>query len=71
MKRQDILLRAHSLGRNAALLWPETSGAVAVEYGLIAALIAVALIGAIVQLGESLFGLPLQTLINALIGADS
>ncbi|HEX5078627.1 MAG TPA: Flp family type IVb pilin [Geminicoccaceae bacterium] len=71
MRSQVTLRRARPTGRNAASLWQETSGAVALEYGLIAALIAVALIGTITQLGESLFGLPLQSLIDALIGAQS
>jgi hypothetical protein len=44
---------------------------VALEYGLIAALIAVAILGSIVQLSESLVGLPLQSLIDAFIAALS
>jgi hypothetical protein len=38
---------------------------------LIAALIAVAILGSIVYLGETLFGLPLQSLIDAFVGAIS
>jgi pilus assembly protein Flp/PilA len=40
-----------------ARLWQDESGATAIEYGLIAALLAVACIGAFVALGGSLTGL--------------
>jgi Flp pilus assembly pilin Flp len=60
--------RSRWIGRTAVDLWQETSGAVALEYGLIAALIAVAILGSIVYLGETLFGLPLQSLIDAFVG---
>ena len=36
------------------LFWRDESGATAVEYGLIAALVSVAIIGALVALGDSL-----------------
>ncbi len=36
------------------LLWSDESGATAVEYGLIAALVSAAIIGALVALGDSL-----------------
>jgi hypothetical protein len=68
---QRTVLRARSIGRSAVDVWQETSGAVALEYGLIAALIAVAILGSIVQLSESLVGLPLQSLIDAFIAALS
>lgn len=42
----------------------DDTGAVAIEYGLIAALIALAILGSLVQLGESVLGLPLQSLID-------
>ena len=57
--------------RNAVDLCQEASGAVAVEYGLIAALIMVAILGTIVQVGDALFGLPFQLLIDAFTGAPS
>jgi Flp pilus assembly pilin Flp len=71
VKRQRTTLNARSMGQNAVDFWQETSGAVALEYGLIAALIAVAILGSIIQLGESLFGLPLQSLIDAFAGSLS
>jgi Flp pilus assembly pilin Flp len=43
----------------------DDTGAVALEYGLIAALIVLAVLGTIDQLGESLLGLPMQSLIDA------
>jgi Flp pilus assembly pilin Flp len=49
----------------------DETGAVALEYGLIAALIAVAILGSIVQLSESLVGLPLQSIIDSFTGALS
>jgi Flp pilus assembly pilin Flp len=49
----------------------DESGAVAIEYGLIAALIALAILGTLVQLRESLVGLPLQLLIDAFNAALS
>ena len=71
MKCQLIMLQARSVGRRAIDLWHETSGAVAIEYGLIAALIALAIIGSIIQLGESVADLPMQSLIDAFAGALS
>jgi Flp pilus assembly pilin Flp len=56
--------------RGLTLLTDE-SGAVAIEYGLIAALIVVAILGTIVQLRDSLVGLPLQLLIDAFNAALS
>jgi Flp pilus assembly pilin Flp len=49
----------------------DESGAVALEYGLIAALIVLAVLGTIIQIGDSLFGLPLQLLVDALAAALS
>jgi Flp pilus assembly pilin Flp len=57
--------------RNALTRLADETGAVALEYGLIAALIAVAILGTIVQLSESLVGLPLQSIIDAFTGALS
>ena len=45
-----------------------TDGAVAVEYGLLAALVAMAILGALVALGDSLRDLPLQAIIDAIVG---
>ena len=57
--------------QNTLTLLAHETGAVAIEYGLIAALIALAILGSIVQLSESLVGLPLQSLIDAFTGALS
>ena len=54
------------LRRDAVNLRHEVSGAVAVEYGLIAALIIVAIVGSIIQLGDALLALPLQLLADAM-----
>ena len=51
--------------QNALTRLADESGAIAIEYGLLAALIALAVLGTIVQLGDALFGLPLQLLIDA------
>ena len=59
------------IGQHAIDFWHEASGATAIEYGLIAALIAVAIIGAIINLGETLLGFPLQSLSDAITGALS
>ncbi|HMQ92304.1 MAG TPA: Flp family type IVb pilin [Amaricoccus sp.] len=40
----------------AKRLWSDDEGATAIEYGLLAALIAVAIIGAVTTLGEGLIG---------------
>lgn len=68
---QRTMPTARRSGQNAVDLWQETGGAVALEYGLIAALIAVALIGSLVGLRDSLVGLPLQSLIDAFVNALS
>ena len=52
-------------------LWEDTIGAVALEYGLIAALIAVVLIASLRELGATLLGLPLQSIIDAIKGVLS
>ena len=52
-------------------LWQADNGAIAIEYGLIAALIAVAILGTIAELGNTLFALPLQSIIAAFIAAIS
>jgi Flp pilus assembly pilin Flp len=57
--------------QNALARLADDSGAIAVEYGLIAALVALAILGTIAQLGESLVGLPLQSVVDALAGAIS
>ena len=49
----------------AARLKADASGAVALEYGLLAALVAVAILGSLRTLGISLINLPLPSLIAA------
>jgi Flp pilus assembly pilin Flp len=44
----------------------EESGAIGVEYGLLAALIAVTILGTIRTLGGNLASLPLQSIIDAI-----
>ena len=44
----------------------DESGATAVEYGLIAALIVVAILSGLKTLGNDLVNLPLQSIINAI-----
>ena len=53
----------------AARLQADASGAVALEYGLIAALVTVAILGSLRTLGISLVSLPLPSLIAAFQGA--
>lgn len=57
--------------RNAARLQADARGAVAVEYGLLAALVAMAILGSLRTLGISLVNLPLPSLIAAFQGALS
>jgi Flp pilus assembly pilin Flp len=57
--------------QDALMRLADETGAVALEYGLIAALIAVAILGTILQLSEALVGLPLQSLIDAFTGSLS
>jgi pilus assembly protein Flp/PilA len=59
-------LRPH--GQLARLLADET-GATAVEYGLIAALIVLAILSALKGLGADMAGLPLQSIIDAIQSA--
>ena len=47
----------------------EDRGATAVEYGLICALIVLAILGGIKTLGEDIAGLPLQSIIDAIQAA--
>jgi pilus assembly protein Flp/PilA len=44
----------------------DESGATAVEYGLIAALVVLAILGGLKALGADLAGLPLQAIIDAI-----
>jgi Flp pilus assembly pilin Flp len=44
----------------------ESAGAIGVEYGLLAALIAVVILGTVRSLGVSLASLPLQSIIDAI-----
>jgi hypothetical protein len=71
MKRQLTRLRSRSNGQHPVDLWQDATGAVAIEYGLIAALIVLAILGSIIQLGETLFGLPLPLLVDAFEAALS
>jgi len=66
VKVHRTTLRPRSIGQHAIRLWQETSGATAMEYGLIAALIAVAILAALHQLGATIVGLPLQSIIDAI-----
>ncbi len=52
--------------RHSADLGADTSGAVAIEYALLIAMIALAIVGTLGQLGATLLGLPLPALIDAL-----
>jgi Flp pilus assembly pilin Flp len=52
-----------------ARLRREVGGAVALEYGLLAALVAMAILGSLRTLGVSLVNLPLPSLITAFQGA--
>jgi Flp pilus assembly pilin Flp len=71
VKRPRTTLRARSIRQHAICLWQETSGATAMEYGLIAALIAVAIIAGLKELGATIVGLPLQSIIDAIAGVLS
>ena len=57
--------RRTALGRVRTLL-SERNGAMAMEYGLIAALVALVILGSIKALGVSLGGLPLAAIVAAL-----
>jgi len=57
--------RRTALGHVRALL-SERDGAIAIEYGLLAALVAVVILGSIKALGLSLGGLPLAAIVAAL-----
>jgi Flp pilus assembly pilin Flp len=50
----------------ARVLWKDETGATAVEYGLIAALIVVGLLSGLKALGMDMANLPLQSIIAAL-----
>jgi Flp pilus assembly pilin Flp len=51
--------------QTAARLLADTNGAVAVEYGLLAALVVMAILGSLRTLGINLVNLPLPSLIAA------
>jgi Flp pilus assembly pilin Flp len=55
--------------QTSARLLADTHGAVALEYGLLAALVVVAILGSLRTLGISLVSLPLPSLIAAFEGA--
>ena len=52
--------------RNLARLQANETGATAVEYGLIAALVVLAILGGLKALGADIAGLPLQSIIDAI-----
>jgi Flp pilus assembly pilin Flp len=52
--------------RSAVTLVTNETGGTAVEYGLIAALVVLAIISALQALGEDLAALPLQSIIDAI-----
>jgi pilus assembly protein Flp/PilA len=56
----------NTLLRMATRLWQDQSGATAIEYSLLAALIAMVIIGAVVSMGQSLDALypRLETYLN-------
>jgi pilus assembly protein Flp/PilA len=54
------------LRQPALRLKADETGATAVEYGLICALIVLAILGGIKTLGADIAGLPLQSIINAI-----
>jgi Flp pilus assembly pilin Flp len=57
----------HRALRNAAIdLVEDPRGTIAIEYGLLAALVAVVILGSIKALGVNLAGLPLEAIIAAL-----
>jgi Flp pilus assembly pilin Flp len=57
----------HRALRNAAVgLVADPRGAIAIEYGLLAALVAVVVLGSIKALGLNLAGLPLGAIVTAL-----
>jgi Flp pilus assembly pilin Flp len=66
-----MLLTARRIRRSTIDLWHQANGAVALEYGLIAALIAVAILGALGEVRDALVGLPLQSVIDALMSVLS
>jgi Flp pilus assembly pilin Flp len=65
-----ILAARTSLSRptwkNALALLADETGAIAAEYGLLAAMIALAVLGTLVEIRDALVGLPLQMIVDAL-----
>ena len=59
------------LRRAVATLREHTDGTIAMEYGLIAALVALAIIGILRELGDTLVTLPMGSVIAALANAIS
>jgi Flp pilus assembly pilin Flp len=56
----------HPQWRRALALPSDETGATAMEYGLLAALVALAILATLKTLGEDLAGLPLQSIIDAI-----
>ena len=70
--RLNILMRqAVARLRHAPVLLRSRDGATAIEYSLIAAMIAMTILGALHQLGGAMLGLPLPMLVNAFESAVS
>ncbi len=71
MKAGFATLALRNAWRRLRRLGTDAKGAIAIEYGLIAALIAVVIIGAIGSVGTNLAALPLPALIDAFTNALS
>jgi Flp pilus assembly pilin Flp len=56
----------HPRWRTTLPLLADETGATAVEYGLIGALIALAILGALKALGQDMASLPIQSIITAI-----
>jgi Flp pilus assembly pilin Flp len=64
-------LNWHRFWQSTSRLRSDTRAAVGVEYGLLAALVAIAILGSLKGLGLSLVNLPLPSLVTAFQGALS
>ena len=71
MNVRASIMTARRLWRTVAALRAHTSGAIAIEYGLIAALVTIAILGVLRELGGSLVGLPMAQIVAALANAAS
>jgi Flp pilus assembly pilin Flp len=64
-------LNRRGFWRLATRFWADSRAAVGVEYGLLAALVALTILGSLKTLGVSLTNLPLPSLVAAFQGALS